>query len=934
MNSLATLVMNVLTISLTCSAVLLPLLLLAPRIRRRVAARSFHVLFLLLALRLLAPVRLTLPKPAVTVEAPDYTITLPAGTERPSEDGDGGYPAIQAPALPTQDAAGQGAADPVREISLTELLGAVWLAGAGLCLIWGGTAYLLARRRLLRDARPAGAEERALLEELAGEKGLARRPALVHSSAISGPLMLGLFRPVIVLPPEDRGGEALRLVLLHELTHLRRRDVAYKAVLSLACAVHWFNPLVWLMSRAAGRNLELCCDDAVVRDMDQSQRCRYGSMLLDAAEQVRPLTLSTRFGGGKGQLKERLTNLFAGKKRGSAALVCLCLGTALLAGGLVACESGGGDAGRRAQLRAWLEAQYPDGLYSVALTDLTGDGAEEMIVITLNDQDGQPLDPMTAEPERFNYGSVAVCGVVDGEVTLLHEQLCSASHAGWGYSYLCPNAEGGPALLAFAPSTGQGFASYSYTLFRFDEDGAQLTQDSDSVEFVVDAANPMGGGMEEASRAEVEDFLAKVEDYRADAVPLLVYNEPYDSSMGSPDLCWLAASADDAFGASDGNYLGQVVGQDGQVSFAIPAAAPGTPEEALAALEDAVRPYGDGYVFRLPSYDGDWTIQVAGRMAVDGENYMSIHFLEEVADWEPGKTYSFETGDGYYSELTLFAAVTAPDGRTAELDIPLITEGHGPHNGRETGGSDAPGARTPDEAETQTVTLYVPNANADGFDTVTAAVPGDADRAAQAIVDALIDRGALPEGVKVNSLTMEDNGLHLDLNEVYRQAVSSAGATGETMLMGSVVNTFLMAYEAETVTLTCDGAVIETGHAIYAEPMGGQMAGATGPDYDVNHRKLMNFLLGFADALLSGDQERAASLMADPAGVSFPEEDVSDQVAEISASMDFEGDRITSVCQYTLRGEDAPRTLTMTVEDKWASGTGEGYAVLAFAWGE
>ena len=101
--------------------------------------------------------------------------------------------------------------------------------------------------------------------------------------------MLGLLRPIIVLPWEERGREELRLILAHELTHLRRGDVLCKAVLSLACAVHWFNPLVWLMSRAAGRNLELCCDDAVVRDMDQSQRCRYGSMLLDAAEQARPL---------------------------------------------------------------------------------------------------------------------------------------------------------------------------------------------------------------------------------------------------------------------------------------------------------------------------------------------------------------------------------------------------------------------------------------------------------------------------------------------------------------------------------------------------------------------------------------------------------------------------------------------------------------------
>ena len=153
MNGLETLVMNVLTISLTCSVVLLPLLLLAPRIRRRVAARSFHVLFLLLALRLLVPLRLTLPQPAVTVEAPDYTITIPAGTERENT---AGYPTIQSQVTLPQNTADQGTADAVQEISLIELMGVIWLAGVGLCLIWGGMTYLLARRRLLRDTRPAG----------------------------------------------------------------------------------------------------------------------------------------------------------------------------------------------------------------------------------------------------------------------------------------------------------------------------------------------------------------------------------------------------------------------------------------------------------------------------------------------------------------------------------------------------------------------------------------------------------------------------------------------------------------------------------------------------------------------------------------------------------------------------------------------------------
>lgn len=67
----------------------------------------------------------------------------------------------------------------------------------------------------------------------------------------------------LMLPAEGYSGAELPLVLRHELTHIRRWDVAYKLALSLACAVSWFNPLVWLMDRAARRNLELRCDDDV-----------------------------------------------------------------------------------------------------------------------------------------------------------------------------------------------------------------------------------------------------------------------------------------------------------------------------------------------------------------------------------------------------------------------------------------------------------------------------------------------------------------------------------------------------------------------------------------------------------------------------------------------------------------------------------------------
>ena len=337
------LLLRVLTVSAACSAVLLPLLLLARRIRHRYAAPTLYVLFLLLALRLVLPVQLSRSAPAVTVEVPSYSISAPVQRPAPVQS--------QVSTLPQQPA-GQTALTPVEPlpqqtqtapetepvtIRSTQLLAILWLAGAGVFLAFHCISYLLARRRLLRLALPPAPEQADKCSSLRQELHIRRSVGLMRSAAVSSPMMLGLVRPVILLPTRDLADNELDLTLRHELLHLKRRDVAYKAVMLLANAVHWFNPLVWWMAREAGRNLELCCDEAVIRSLNGGGRRAYGQVLLQAAADASGPALSTRFGSGKGQLKDRLGNLFLKKRRGIP-LLCCALALVLALGGLVACE--------------------------------------------------------------------------------------------------------------------------------------------------------------------------------------------------------------------------------------------------------------------------------------------------------------------------------------------------------------------------------------------------------------------------------------------------------------------------------------------------------------------------------------------------------------------------------------------------------------------
>ena len=255
--------LQVLWVSLTVSAVLLPLLLAKGWLRRRVRAKALYVIWLLLALRLAVPVDLSLPEPPVEVEAPELSVALTVPAPGMTVDGESPWTGQD-----TRPQTEEYWAESPR-VPVTVVLSALWLTGALAAALIQGGGYLLARRDLLRSARPAEEETQALVGRAAARLGLKRPIAVRRTSRVRTPMVLGLVRPVLLLP---QGAEPDGLVLCHELTHLKRRDLWYKALLTSACWLHWFNPLVWWMSRAASENLELCCDGDVTAGQDAAFR--------------------------------------------------------------------------------------------------------------------------------------------------------------------------------------------------------------------------------------------------------------------------------------------------------------------------------------------------------------------------------------------------------------------------------------------------------------------------------------------------------------------------------------------------------------------------------------------------------------------------------------------------------------------------------------
>lgn len=345
--------LRIAVLSLSTSAVLLPLLLCLPQIRRRWAEQTCYILWLFLALRLIVPVQWALPHPVIQMEVPRQTAVFPVQW---------GHPIVSpeeelAPSAHASEASDKApAASIAPKLTPGALMAWIWLAGMAGVLLWHGGSYLLARRRLLKRASLQEGRERDVLLQQCRVLGLKKTVQLYRTTEVVSPMTLGFFRPVIVLPEGVRSGTAFNMVLRHELIHLKRRDVGCQALFLLCCGGHWFNPLVWWMRREALRTLELCCDDAVVRDWDKTERRRYGELLLQTAE-VKTLPFgATCFGSGKRQLKVRLRNLFQ-QKRNCIPLICGVLLAALLVGGLVVCEvAGTGPDSPRAAMNCLLDS--------------------------------------------------------------------------------------------------------------------------------------------------------------------------------------------------------------------------------------------------------------------------------------------------------------------------------------------------------------------------------------------------------------------------------------------------------------------------------------------------------------------------------------------------------------------------------------------------
>lgn len=163
-------------------------------------------------------------------------------------------------------------------------LGLIWVTVAAM-VIGRYLASVVSVRWVLRDAeRVHDPRWRDATDIAAAELGLRESPRVLASQSVTVPFTAGLFRPVVVVPAvavHHWSDERIRVVLLHELAHVSRRDCLMQALTQIACAAYWFNPLTWVAARRLRSERERACDDLVLAAGLRGSE--YAQHLLDIA---------------------------------------------------------------------------------------------------------------------------------------------------------------------------------------------------------------------------------------------------------------------------------------------------------------------------------------------------------------------------------------------------------------------------------------------------------------------------------------------------------------------------------------------------------------------------------------------------------------------------------------------------------------------------
>lgn len=201
----------------------------------------------------------------------------------------------------------------------------VWISGVFLGFVFKALQYRSFMSYIRGSSYIIGyGEVSSVFRQVADELRIKKKIPLYRSSLIESPMVIGIIRPVIVIPENFLEPDSLGYVFRHELIHYKRCDLWYKWLVQFTACIHWFNPLVHIMSRRINKLCEFSCDEAVSGRLNTAEKKEYCSTIIKAAafgSAYRGNIVSATLFEEKKYLKERMCGILRCEKKSVRSLV-------------------------------------------------------------------------------------------------------------------------------------------------------------------------------------------------------------------------------------------------------------------------------------------------------------------------------------------------------------------------------------------------------------------------------------------------------------------------------------------------------------------------------------------------------------------------------------------------------------------------------------
>ncbi|QUI22837.1 M56 family metallopeptidase [Vallitalea pronyensis] len=301
--------------SFIVSLVILLVTCITPFLQKIYSNKWRYWLWLVLSIMLIVPLNIALPNTPITINLSSMEQSVVTPTQQQSivpklNTGQENTSALQKAISPPQE-------KQYASLTFIELALVIWALGTCLFLLWHILSYYWYKRVIERWQHPVqDVKIIKMFNQIQSELNLRSMVQIKMCSKVNSPMLMGLWRPVILLPTVPLTHDQLKHVIEHELTHYKSHDIPYKMLLLIAKSLHWFNPCIHLMCKMASTDIEKCCDARVVQRHNRGYAQAYVETIIAVMKLHinRDIMLSTHFKEGKKTMMSRLKVLLEPKK--------------------------------------------------------------------------------------------------------------------------------------------------------------------------------------------------------------------------------------------------------------------------------------------------------------------------------------------------------------------------------------------------------------------------------------------------------------------------------------------------------------------------------------------------------------------------------------------------------------------------------------------